>query len=208
MTAVHVVLVDSFDSFTFNLVEEFARRGSTVEVWRNDTPVDHLLHQVEAAAARGCAPLLVLSPGPGTPGDAGCLVPLVRAAASRVPIFGVCLGHQAIIEAFGGIVGPAGVVVHGKATKATHRGDPLFAGIPPRFTVGRYHSLVGLSLRAPIEPIAWADTVIMAARHATAPTVGVQFHPESVLTPDGGVVFENVLTLARAHHAGRAGGAR
>jgi anthranilate synthase component 2 len=188
-----VVLVDNFDSFTFNLVDEFARRGCEVEVWRNTTDPERL----EARATRDGRPsLIVLSPGPGAPADAGHCVPLVRRVGARVPVFGVCLGHQAIIEAYDGEIGPAGEVIHGRASQVTHDGDPIFDGIPSPFTVGRYHSLAGRTLEAPIRPIAWCGSVVMAARHASDPVIGVQFHPESILTPDGGRLIENVLSWA------------
>lgn len=200
-----VVLVDNFDSFTFNLVDEFARRGCEVEVWRNTTDPDRL----EARAVRDDkAMLLVLSPGPGAPADAGCCVPLVRRLGDRVPVFGVCLGHQAIIEAYDGEVGPAGEVVHGRASRVTHEDDPIFDGIASPFTVGRYHSLAGRTLGAPIRPIAWCGSVVMAARHAVHPVIGVQFHPESILTPSGGRLIENVLAWATRHHAGNGGVSR
>jgi anthranilate synthase/aminodeoxychorismate synthase-like glutamine amidotransferase len=205
-----VVFVDNFDSFTWNLVDEFARRGLTPEVWRNSTPAELVLTR-----AREPGPaLLVLSPGPGTPRDAGCCIDLIRlAAAERVPLLGVCLGHQAMIEAFGGNVGPAGEVVHGKTSRVRHDGGPLFAGVPSPFPVGRYHSLAGLKLPDCLEPIAFTEPratphsqratpdLIMAVRHRSAPQLGVQFHPESILTPDGGRLIDNVLAWA-AHARG------
>jgi anthranilate synthase component 2 len=207
---VRVVFVDNFDSFTWNLVDEFARRGLSPEVWRNRTPAERVLAR---ARERGPA-LLVLSPGPGTPRDAGCCIELVRlAAAERIPLLGVCLGHQAMIEAFGGEVGPAGEVVHGKTSRVRHRGGPLFAGVSSPFSVGRYHSLVGLRLPDCLEPIASTELrhptpdtrnptpdLVMAVSHRSAPQLGVQFHPESILTPDGGQLIDNVL--AWAAHAG------
>src|SRR3990170_1244670 len=128
-----VVFVDNFDSFTWNLVDEFARRGIAVEVWRNTAPAKLVL-----ARARQDGPgLLVLSPGPGTPAEAGSCIELVRLAApARVPVFGVCLGHQAMVEAWGGTVGPAGEVVHGKTSRVRHEGGPLFEGVPSPFPVG------------------------------------------------------------------------
>lgn len=186
-----VIMLDNFDSFTFNLVDEFARRECAVEVWRNDVPVDHLLDRITAEA--GPPALLVVSPGPGTPAAAGCSVEAIRRAADRVPIFGVCLGHQAIIEAFGGEVGPAGEILHGRSSVITHEGDPLFEGIPSPCTVGRYHSLAGHRVAAPLRVIACSEQIVMAVRHDSRPIVGVQFHPESILTPFGGTLVENVI---------------
>lgn len=193
---VHVVFIDNFDSFTFNLVDEFARRGCRVEVWRNSVSAALALHHATAGAA-GTPGLVVLSPGPGGPRDAGCCVELVKMATGKVPVFGVCLGHQAIVEAFRGEVGPAGEVVHGRSSPVTHDGDPLFEGIPSPFTVGRYHSLAGLVIQQPLVPIARSGGLVMAVRHTTHPVLGVQFHPESILTPEGGRLIDNVLAWAR-----------
>jgi len=195
-TDLRIVFVDNFDSFTWNLVDEFARRGAAVEVWRNTTPAPAVLERATAGAA-----LLVLSPGPGTPADAGCCIELIRLAEGRVPLLGVCLGHQAMVEAFGGVVGPAGEVVHGKTSKVTHQGDALFAGVPSPFVVGRYHSLAAqrvpevLLTTAAIERA--GRSLVMAVRHRSAPMLGVQFHPESILTPDGGQIIDNVMHWAR-----------
>ena len=188
-----LVFIDNFDSFTWNLVDEFARRGADVEVWRNTVDPGHAL-----ARARERRPsLLVLSPGPGAPAGAGCCVELVRLAArSRVPLFGVCLGHQAMVEAFGGVVGPAGEVVHGKISRIAHQGGALFQGVPSPFAVGRYHSLAAEVLPDCLQPIAGTDHVVMAVAHRSAPQFGVQFHPESILTPEGGTIIDNVIRWA------------
>lgn len=188
-----LIFVDNFDSFTWNLVDEFARRGAAVEVWRNTVSPDHIMSR--AAAARPA--LIVLSPGPGAPADAGCCIELVRrAAAGGVPLFGVCLGHQAMVEAFGGVVGPAGEVVHGKTSKVRHHGGVLFQGISSPFPVGRYHSLAATVMPEALEPIAETGHLVMAAAHRSAPQLGVQFHPESILTPDGGTIIDNVIRWA------------
>ena len=190
--APRVVFVDNFDSFTWNLVDEFARRGAMIEVWRNSVPAADILARAQAGPS-----LLVLSPGPGTPAEAGCCVELVqRAAESRIPLFGVCLGHQAMVEGFGGVVGPAGEVVHGKTSRVTHEGGPLFDGIPSPFPVGRYHSLAATVLPACLTPVARTERVVMAIEHREAPQLGVQFHPESILTPEGGRIIDNVLAWA------------
>ncbi len=187
-----LVFVDNFDSFTWNLVDEFARRGAAVEVWRNTLPARHLL-----ARATEQPSLLVLSPGPGAPRDAGCCIELIRLAAEhRVPLFGVCLGHQAMVEAFGGIVGPAGEIVHGKTSRVRHEGGMLFDGVPSPFPVGRYHSLAATVVPGCLESIASTDRVVMAVAHRAAPQFGVQFHPESILTPEGGRIIDNVIRWA------------
>lgn len=197
---VRVIMVDNFDSFTFNLVDEFARRGAAVEVWRNTTEAAHIC---ERAAAGDGSPLIVISPGPGRPEDAGCSVALVRLAEGRFPIFGVCLGHQAIVEAYGGQVDRAGAVVHGKTSRVTHDGRGLFHGLPSPLTVGRYHSLAARALPDTLACTAECDGLIMAAEHRQFPTAGIQFHAESILTPDGGRLIDNVLTWAEASNAGR-----
>ncbi len=194
-TPPRVLFVDNFDSFTFNLVDEFARRGCGVEVWRNMAPAAALLARAEAAPR---ASLIVLSPGPGRPESAGCCVELIRLAAGRIPLLGVCLGHQALVAAFGGTVDPAPVALHGRSSPVVHEGDPLFEGVPTPFTAGRYHSLAGEPAPGPIEAIAWSGPVVMAARHRSFPLMGVQFHPESILTPHGGRIIENILREALA----------
>jgi len=195
----HVVFIDNFDSFTFNLVDEFARRGASVEVWRNSIPAAQALERAEAAESP-C--LIVLSPGPGDPSSAGCCVELIRMAAGRVPVFGICLGHQAIIEAFGGVVIGAEVILHGRSSTVDHQGVSILSGVPTPLTVGRYHSLASYEVPESLETIATTDTIVMAVRHRQHPIVGVQFHPESVLTPHGGRVIENVMQWAE--HGGEA----
>ncbi len=196
-----VVFVDNFDSFTWNLVDEFARRGAGVEVWRNTTPAGTIL----ARALEHTPSLIVISPGPGAPAVAGCCLELIRLAEGRVPLFGVCLGLQAMVEALGGVVGPAGEIVHGKTSAVTHHGDALFDGIASPFVVGRYHSLAAQRMPERLATIAsvpairrgaGTDAIVMAARHRTAPMLGVQFHPESILTPDGGRIIEHVMAWA------------
>ena len=194
MSTLRVVFVDNFDSFTWNLVDEFARRGAEVEVWRNDVPAAHILERAEST---GGARLVVLSPGPGAPRDAGCCVEVCRMSAGRVPLFGVCLGHQALIEAFGGVVESAGIILHGRSSQVVHRGDPLFDGVPTPFTVGRYHSLASHGVPESLEPLASCGSLVMAVRHRQHPLLGIQFHPESILTPDGGRLIDNVCAWAR-----------
>jgi len=188
-----VVFVDNFDSFTFNLVDEFARRGCDVEVWRNTARAEHLLDRATSGAGPN---LLVLSPGPGRPEEAGCCIELIRLAAGRVPVFGVCLGHQVMLEAFGVAVEQAEAILHGRSSSVRHDGDRLFEGIPSPFVVGRYHSLAGHSVSDEIEALAWSGSIVMAARHRRYPLIGVQFHPESLLTPQGGRLIQNVLREA------------
>ena len=194
MMPLRVVFIDNFDSFTWNLVDEFARRGAEVEVWRNEVTAAHAL----ARAVDGAGPrLLVLSPGPGAPHEAGCCVELCRLAAGRVPVFGVCLGHQALVEAFGGVVESAGTILHGRAAPVEHRNHAVFTGIPSPFTVGRYHSLATHGVPDVLEGLAFTGSLVMAVQHRRHPMLGIQFHPESILTPEGGRLIENVCHWAR-----------
>ena len=189
----NVLFIDNFDSFSFNLVDDLRRRGAQVHVWRNDIAPDEAL---ERALALPTPRLIVISPGPGDPTDAGCCVPLVNRAIGKLPLFGVCLGHQAIVEACGGRVGYAGEVVHGKAAPVTHGGKGIFSGLPSPMLAARYHSLAALHLPEELEVIAHCDQLVMAVAHRAAPVVGVQFHPESILTPRGGLLMDAVLRWA------------
>jgi anthranilate synthase/aminodeoxychorismate synthase-like glutamine amidotransferase len=185
-----VVFVDNFDSFTFNLVDDFARRGCDVEVWRNSASASHVVERVESTPGPR---LLVLSPGPGRPSESGCCPELVRLAAGRVAVLGICLGHQVLIREFGAAIEQAETIVHGRSSHVVHDGDRLFDGIPSPFVVGRYHSLAGHAVPEEIETLAMTDSIVMAARHRKFNLVGLQFHPESILTPQGGRLIENVL---------------
>lgn len=188
-----VLFMDNFDSFVFNLVDELARRGCRIEVWRSDIPAATAL---ELALALPTPRLVVLSPGPGTPAKAGCCLELLRGAPSWLPFFGVCLGHQAIIEAHGGVVDPARTIVHGKSSQVAHEGVGLFDGLPSPMSVGRYHSLVGTEIPVALRPTAEVDGEVMAVEHVSLPRWGVQFHPESILTPLGGRLIDNVMRLS------------
>jgi anthranilate synthase/aminodeoxychorismate synthase-like glutamine amidotransferase len=185
-----ILVVDNYDSFTFNLVQALQSLGAEVEVQRND--------ELSVEDVRAMAPeAVVLSPGPCTPAEAGISVPLIRALSGSVPILGVCLGHQSIGAAFGGVVRRAGRVVHGKTSPVSHEGTGLFSGMPRPLSVGRYHSLVVDRASLPevleVTAVSTDDGEIMAVRHRSHPTVGVQFHPESVLTPDGPALLRNFL---------------
>jgi anthranilate synthase component II len=191
-----LLVLDNYDSFTYNLVQYAGELGADPVVYRNDAL------SVEAALALAPS-AIVISPGPCTPREAGISVPLVRAAAGRVPLLGVCLGHQSIGEAFGGRVVRADRLMHGKTTVVAHAGHRLFHGVPERFEAMRYHSLVVApdGLPPELEVTAWssdrpAGTEIMALCHRTLPVYGVQFHPESIATSEGKRLLENFLALA------------
>jgi anthranilate synthase/aminodeoxychorismate synthase-like glutamine amidotransferase len=182
-----ILLVDNYDSFTYNLAHLFAELGAEVDVRRNDA--------IDADEAARLAPShLVVSPGPGRPADAGATLDIVRRLAPRVPTLGVCLGHQAIVEAFGGEIGRAKSLVHGKASVIIHDGRGLFRGLPDDFLAGRYHSLAATHIPDELEISAACDEdEVMAVRHRALPVDGVQFHPESVLTPIGPELARNFL---------------
>ena len=188
-----LLIVDNYDSFTYNLVHELGRHPLLdVRVVRNDA--------LDVAAIIAAPPAaIVFSPGPGTPARAGLCLELITALRGGVPMLGVCLGHQAIAEAYGARVMHAGAVVHGQATVVEHRGHALFDGIPTRFSAGRYHSLCvdPASLPSELEPVACSDDgTLMAVAHRRAPVFGVQFHPESVLTKHGPRLLTNFLAIA------------
>jgi anthranilate synthase component II len=182
-----ILLVDNYDSFTYNLVHLFQELGAEVVVRRND--------ELDPREAAQLSPShLVVSPGPGRPGDSGATVAIVRQLAPMTPTLGVCLGHQAIVEAFGGEIGQAQQLVHGKASTVSHDGRGIFAGLPQDFSAGRYHSLAATRVPAELEVSATtADGEVMAVRHRSLPVDGVQFHPESVLTPLGPELCRNFL---------------
>ena len=186
-----ILVIDNYDSFTYNLVQYLGELGAEIIVRRNDAVT---VEEVGALAPSG----IVLSPGPCTPAEAGVTVEVIRAWGASIPTLGVCLGHQAIGEAYGGKVVRAARAVHGKTSRITHDGTGLFAGLPSPLEVGRYHSLVveRESLPASLEVGATATDdpgEIHALRHATHPVWGVQFHPESVLTPNGKQLLRNFL---------------
>jgi len=182
-----ILLVDNYDSFTYNLVHLFQELGAEVLVRRND--------EIGVDEAERLAPShLVVSPGPGRPAESGATVEIVRRLAPTTPTLGVCLGHQAIVEAFGGQIGQAQQLLHGKASVVHHDGRGLFDGLPDHFEAGRYHSLAATTIPEELEVSATADDgEVMAVRHRTLRVDGVQFHPESVLTPDGPQLARNFL---------------
>jgi anthranilate synthase/aminodeoxychorismate synthase-like glutamine amidotransferase len=191
-----ILLIDNYDSFTFNLVHFLGDLGAECLVKRNDAL------SVEAALALE-PEAIVLSPGPCTPNEAGICVALVRAAAGRVPVLGVCLGHQAIGQAFGGKVVRAATPVHGKTSEIFHENTDIFTGLPKPFVAARYHSLIVQHSGLPesLVPTAFTeDGVIMGMRHAMLPVFGVQFHPESIATSHGHALLQNFLDLARGRN--------
>ncbi len=192
-----ILVIDNYDSFTFNLVHFLGDVGGRCEVWRNDaiTVADALALEPEA---------IVLSPGPCTPNEAGICLDLVQAAAGRVPLLGVCLGHQAIGQAFGGKVVRAPSPMHGKVSRISHAGTDILAGLPSPFSATRYHSLIvdRAGLPETLLPTAWTeDGLLMAMRHRMLPIYGVQFHPESIASEAGHELLANFLHIARGGNA-------
>jgi len=188
---VRILLIDNYDSFTFNLVQAFRARGARVDVHRND--------RIGVAEALAGAPThLVISPGPGRPEDAGSARAMIEAFAGKVPILGVCLGHQCIVDYYGGDIVRAERLMHGKTSMVEHDRKGVFEGLPDPLLVGRYHSLCAetRSLPAALEVSGRTDRgEIMGVRHRKLPIEGVQFHPESVLTPDGDRLMENFMRM-------------
>ena len=186
---VRMLLIDNYDSFTYNLVQAFAAMGADVMVYRNDAITVEEGLAIEPTH-------LVISPGPGRPEDAGVSMEMIGAFAGKLPILGVCLGHQSIVQQHGGNIVRAERLMHGKTSMAKHDGQSIYAGLPNPFEVGRYHSLCAEQDSLPDEFIVTAQTdrgEIMGVRHKTLPIEGVQFHPESVLTPEGDHLMANFM---------------
>lgn len=183
-----VLVLDNYDSFTFNLVQYLGELGAEPTVVRND------VLGPEEALSKYAPDKLVISPGPGIPEEAGYSVEYVKTLGDRIPILGVCLGHQAIVAAFGGTVRRAPEIRHGKTSQITHDGTGIFAGLSNPFTATRYHSLAGFDLPPELVVSATSeDGVVQGVRHATLPIVGVQFHPESIMTVEGKALLRNFL---------------
>ena len=190
----NLLMIDNYDSFTYNIVQYFGELGAEVSVARND---EITLDEMDRLLAEGRMDRLVISPGPCSPAEAGISVPAIRHFAGRVPILGVCLGHQSIGAALGGTIVRAQELMHGKTSVITTTQQGVFAGLPRQFTVNRYHSLAIERVSCPevLEVTAWTDDgEIMGVRHKTLPIEGVQFHPESVLTEHGHAMLKNFLS--------------
>jgi anthranilate synthase/aminodeoxychorismate synthase-like glutamine amidotransferase len=193
MNAVRILLIDNYDSFTYNLVQAFAANGAEVLVYRNDA--------ISVDEALVCdATHLVISPGPGRPENAGVSLEMIGALAGRMPMLGVCLGHQCLVHSFGGNIVRAERLMHGKTSMVSHDGGELFESMSQSFEAGRYHSLCAEEESLPDELVVTAQTnrgEIMGVRHKTMPLHGVQFHPESVLTPEGDKLMANFMRMNR-----------
>lgn len=189
-----ILLLDNIDSFTYNLVDQLRANGHRVMVYRNQLPARAIIDQLQSMEN----PILMLSPGPGAPANAGCMPELLRQLRGQLPIIGICLGHQAIVEAYGGYVGQAGEILHGKASLIEHDGLAMFAGMPNPLPVARYHSLVGSQIPDGLTVNAHFNQMVMAVRHDGDRVCGFQFHPESILTTLGARLLNQTLDWALA----------
>lgn len=194
MSKLNVLLIDNFDSFTYNLVDEFAKRNCSVFVYRNNVSIDFLKNFVSEKDIG----LIVVSPGPSAPKDAGNSMKIIKEFAGKIPLFGVCLGLQCMVEAFDGKVAKAPETVHGKSSQIFHDGKTVFEGMENPFNAGRYHSLCGIKISKKFEVSAKTENgIVMALRHKKFFLEGVQFHPESILTPNGSKIIENLIKMVK-----------
>ncbi|MFU0814072.1 MAG: Anthranilate/para-aminobenzoate synthase component II (glutamine amidotransferase) [Rahnella inusitata] len=189
-----ILLIDNVDSFTYNLVDQLRASGHNVVIYRNQIPADVIIEKLSQLEK----PVLLLSPGPGTPSEAGCMPELLKRLRGQLPIIGICLGHQAIVETYGGFVGQAGEILHGKASSITHDNEGMFAGMNNPLPVARYHSLVGSQIPEGLTVNARFGDMVMAVRHDEDRVCGFQFHPESILTSQGARLLEQTLAWALA----------
>jgi len=187
----HVFLLDNFDSFTYNLVDQFRVMGVKVTVYRNDLSADFIIEQLNQSEL---PPVLVLSPGPGNPSSAVCLVELIDKCRNKVPMLGICLGHQAIVQSFGGVIGLAPVTVHGKSSDIHHSDLGPFKGLINPMPVARYHSLMATTMPDGLTVLATTDDIVMSVIDDSQSIIGFQFHPESILTVGGEALLVQSLT--------------
>jgi anthranilate synthase/aminodeoxychorismate synthase-like glutamine amidotransferase len=192
MKKINVLFIDNFDSFTYNLVDEFAKRNCEIIVYRNDISME----KIDSVINDKKINLIVISPGPGTPGEAGNSINIIKKYSGNIPIFGVCLGHQAIIEAFGGVVAGAKEIMHGKASKINHDQKTIFKNLTNPISIARYHSLAGTKIPDCLEVTSKTlDEEVMSIRHKDLFVEAVQFHPESIITTMGGKIIENLIRM-------------
>ncbi len=200
-----IFLLDNFDSFTYNLVDQFRTLGHPVQIYRNSLPAAEIYARIQDCPGN---PVLVLSPGPGAPHEAGCMIELIGLCRGKVPMIGICLGHQAICEYYGGTVGSAGEIIHGKTSQIEHTGQDMFAGLGNPLPVARYHSLVATYVPPELAVIAHYRDMPMAVLQRADRVLGFQFHPESIMTTEGARLLTQSLRFVTAtddhkenHHA-------
>ncbi|KXO07098.1 Anthranilate synthase, amidotransferase component [Moritella sp. JT01] len=188
-------LLDNFDSFTYNLVDQFRSLGHEVKIYRNSISAEAIKQQIDQCENN---PVVVLSPGPGNPSEAGCLLELIRLCRGQYPMIGICLGHQALVQQYGGVVGRAEEIMHGKASSINHDGKLMFAGLSQPLPVARYHSLVATEVPSSLTVNAEFNGMPMAIIQPEDKVIGFQFHPESILTSEGAELLKNTLAWATA----------
>lgn len=187
-----LIFVDNFDSFTYNLVDQFRSLGHSVTVYRNSVSA----HSIEQAVGEKDKPVVVLSPGPGAPSDAGCMPELIQRLKGKVPVIGICLGHQAIVETYGGTVAGAGEIMHGKVSEMRYQPHPIYRDLPKTLAIARYHSLVATSVPDELTVTADVNGLVMSVVHDQHKVCGFQFHPESIMTTHGARLLENTIEWA------------
>ncbi len=192
----NIIFIDNFDSFTYNLVDQFRAMGHQVTIFRNTVDTATIIGELDQHPDS----VLLLSPGPGAPSQAGNMPTIIQECKGKHPIIGICLGHQAIVEAYGGTVGGAGEIIHGKVSMMSHNHHPLFNGFADTFAIARYHSLVATSMPTSLTEVAHADGLVMAVVNESDKVCGYQFHPESIMTTQGAQLLENTLHWALQHH--------
>lgn len=188
----NILFVDNFDSFTYNLVDQFRSLGHDVTIYRNNIDAE----RVEEKVKQLDNPIVVLSPGPGAPADAGCMPKLIQRLKGKVPMIGICLGHQAIVEAYGGKVAGAGEIIHGKVSMMVHENHPTYHNLPSPFAIARYHSLVATKVTDELTITAEVDGLVMSVVEENHKVCGFQFHPESIMTTYGATLLENTINWA------------
>ncbi|MCU4137307.1 anthranilate synthase component II (plasmid) [Buchnera aphidicola (Sitobion avenae)] len=188
----NILLLDNIDSFTYNLVEQLRNQKNNVLIYRNTVDIKIILNSLKKLKN----PILMLSPGPSSPKNAGCMLDLIKKVKGRVPIIGICLGHQAIVEAYGGIIGYAGEIIHGKASLINHDGLEMFRDIPQPLPVARYHSLICNKIPKSFIINSYFEKMIMSVRNNLDRVCGFQFHPESILTTCGDQILEKIINWA------------
>lgn len=188
----NIVFVDNFDSFTYNLVDQFRSLGHSVKIYRNHISADKIAKAVLDLKNS----VVVLSPGPGAPSDAGCMPELIKTLRGKVPMIGICLGHQAIVEAYGGVVAGAGEIIHGKVSMMAHDNHTIYQGLPSPLAIARYHSLVATKVPDSLEVTAQVDGLVMSVANEQDRICGFQFHPESIMTTYGATLLSNAIAWA------------
>jgi anthranilate synthase component II len=190
----NILFIDNFDSFTYNLVDQFRSLGHKVTIYRNNLSVA----QITAALDKLENPIVVLSPGPGAPSEAGCMPELIQTLKGHTPIIGICLGHQAIVEAYGGTVAGAGEIIHGKVSMMEHQGHSIYQGLPSPLAIARYHSLVATHVPEILTVSAEVNGLVMSVVQEQDKVCGFQFHPESIMTTYGATLLSNAIEWALA----------